>query len=136
MPEDQNNSTAPAVAPFDVSPLPSLLSFINRAPGLSRADYDIFTRAYWADRQSITRAKRRALAAYYRADAFTYDAETMRAAFSAFSGRLAWNGETLHYTAGQMRALEYRDAAATVLERYCEMRADAADASPVEQNAA
>ena len=73
-------------------------------------------RAYFAEQRSITKDLHdfRVLlrAVEWRAG---IDAEALKQAFSAFAGRLSWDGEQLDYTTGQYFPTEYRKAACAVL---------------------
>lgn len=93
---------------------------IARRSGLEAANYAGNLGALKADRDEIARDGRdaRAMLAYLRR-CWNLPASTMREAFQAYGGRLAyvpeWN--TVEYTAGQYWPTEYRAAAASVLAR-------------------
>jgi hypothetical protein len=99
-------------------------AFINQRPGLDFADYGDW-KIFRQESASIGRDKRRAVAALATADLLPWDAIAMKAAFSAFSGRMQpvirEDGKLrLAYCTGQYWPTEYRKAAASVLEAYVE----------------
>ena len=99
-------------------------AFINQRPGLDFADYGDW-KVFRSESASIGRDKKRAAAALYAAELLPWDAVVMKAAFSAFSGRLTpvirEDGKlALDYCTGQYWPTEYRKAAASVLESYVE----------------
>jgi hypothetical protein len=98
--------------------LNALETFIKQRPRLEYANYGA-PAPYRAEVRSIAKDKKRALealAAVRRST--TQDPELLADSFRAFSGRLEWNENTLHYTTGQYFPTEYRKAAASVLETY------------------
>ena len=102
--------------------LAAFRTFINQRPGLDFADYGNVS-AWRQESAQITRDRKRALAALTLAEVALWDAVAMKAAFSAFAGRLTpiirEDGKlALDYCTGQYWPTEYRKAAASVLESY------------------
>lgn len=99
-------------------------AFISQRPGLEFANYGDWT-AFRQESASIGRDKKRAVKALQMAELVPWDAVAMKAAFSAFSGRLTPviredGALALDYCTGQYWPTEYRKAAASVLESYVE----------------
>lgn len=101
----------------------ALERFIKGRAGLDPADYGTGREgwsAYQSEARNITKDRSRAIRALTEARGLTpARPELFERAFTAFSGRLSWDGEALHYCTGQYRPTEYRKAAASVLESYC-----------------
>lgn len=93
---------------------------IARRSGLEAGNYLGNMDALKADRAEIARDGRdaRAMLRYLRR-CLNLPASTMRDAFSAYGGRLAYDaeGNAVEYTPGQYWPTEYRAAAASVLAR-------------------
>jgi len=116
--------------------LDAMETFIKQRPGLDPANYGLdreqwryssseqrkdALRSYRQEVRDIGKDRKRALKALQSArNPYTWmnQPDLLAEAFSAFSGRLQWDGEKLNYCTGQYFCTEYRKAAATVLERY------------------
>jgi hypothetical protein len=94
--------------------------FIDARPGIRAEDYNGYTQGLNADRGNASRARQRALSALYEFGALSLDRDILATVMqTSYSGRLIFdNRGILHYTAGQFRSVEYRKAAAVVLEIY------------------
>ena len=95
--------------------LSSLSKFIRQRPGLEFGNYGDIA-AYRSEMRSITKDKHEAealLSAVSWRESIT--AENLKEAFSAFSGRLSWDGRRLDYCTGQYWPTEYRKAVCAVL---------------------
>jgi len=102
----------------------ALRAWIKQRPGLDYGNYAsgyndaAGRRAYFKELREITRDLRDAkalLAAVGFEGGITGD--DLLAAFSAFSGRLSWDGERLEYVTGQYWPTEYRAAVCAVAAR-------------------
>lgn len=80
--------------------------------------------AYRSEVRSISKDRRRALAALEDFESLPFDLEVLEYALSAYSGRLqlksdeSGRGFYINYCTGQYWPTEYRQAAASVLELY------------------
>lgn len=98
--------------------LNALEAWIKQHPGMDPYNCD---RAGWiSDARIIQRQRRDALdllrAVRWMDDPNGVTVDRLKAAFDhAFSGRLTWDGDRLHYVTGQYWYTEYRAAAAAVL---------------------
>jgi len=106
-----------------ISIFQAFTKWINQRPGLDARNYGFDRngiRAYKQELASIARDKKRAIAALGEAMGYTYHPAAMKDALNrAFSGRLSWIDGEFQYTTGQYWPTEYRKAAASVLEAYC-----------------
>lgn len=95
--------------------LESLDAFVRQRSGMDYRNYGDAA-SYRSEQRRITRALHdyRALrsAVQWREG---IDAAALKGAFSAFSGRLVWDGKRLDYCTGQYFPAEYRKAACAVL---------------------
>ena len=113
--------------------LNELQKFINARPKLDRANYGCHIEqlryssqqerqqawsALRGDLRSIAKDGTRARKALKEARNYPPNGVALADAFRAFSGRLTWNGTELEYCTGQYYPMEYRAAAAAVLESY------------------
>lgn len=101
--------------------------FIAARPHLDPMDYGSEWRAYRNDANAISRQRRTAeqwVGILYSPNEYRVDLLADALTY-AFSGRLNFeiedNAPVLRYTAGQYYPLEYRRAAAVVLERYANL---------------
>lgn len=101
----------------------ALRVWINQRPGLDWRDYVSAwdrgegAKAYRAEARAILADLHdaRELLAFVAGHGIT--AGELREAFSAFSGRLTWDGKKMEYCTGQYWPTEYRKAACAVLAR-------------------
>lgn len=101
-------------------------TWITGRPGLNPEDYfggmpwQEARRMYETEKKQCTRARAKALALLAEASGKLYSREALADACRiAYSGRVHWDADgAIDYIPGQYGALEYRLAAAEVLERY------------------
>lgn len=94
--------------------LAALAAWINQRPGLQYGNYGD-PNAYQAEYRSIRKDGAQAHLLLSAVATSPITAEELIEAFSAFSGRLTWNGTELDYVTGQYWPTEYRRAACAVL---------------------
>jgi hypothetical protein len=76
--------------------------------------------SYRQELRDISAQRRRAKKALAEAQTYPFNAAAMQdALLHSFSGRLKWDGTKFSYCTGQYWPTEYRQAAAIVLEAYC-----------------
>jgi hypothetical protein len=94
--------------------LAALDTWIRQRPGLDYGNYGDVA-AYRAEIRSIGRDLQDARELLRAVELSSMTAETLRGGFSAYSGRLSWDGERLDYCTGQYWPTEYRRAVCAVL---------------------
>ena len=102
----------------------ALRAFIRQRPGLEFGNYcsgwqdKTGRNAYFAEMRNITKqlSDAKVLLMAVESDEGISGAD-LQAAFSAYSGRLSWDGERLKYVTGQYWPTEYRAASCAVLAR-------------------
>lgn len=94
----------------------ALARFIRQRPGLEFGNYGDVA-AYRAELRQITKDLHHARALLAAVSWRSIDADALKNAFRAFSGRLSWDAERaqLDYCTGQYFPTEYRKAACAVL---------------------
>jgi hypothetical protein len=93
--------------------LASLFCFIAKRPGLEYGNYCDMG-IYRAEMRSITRDLKDAKTLLAKVGDSYMPASVLKEAFSAYSGRLSWDGVELDYTTGQYFPTEYRKAVCAV----------------------
>ncbi len=91
----------------------ALRTWIRQRPGLEYGNYGDPT-SYRAELRQIARDKREAEQLLRAVELSSMTAEDLLQGFRAFSGRLTWTAQGLHYCTGQYWPTEYRKAAAAV----------------------
>ena len=93
--------------------LASLFCFIAKRPGLEYGNYGDMG-IYRAEMRLITRDLKDAKTLLAKVGDSSMPASVLKEAFSAYSGRLSWDGVELEYTTGQYFPTEYRKAVCAV----------------------
>lgn len=93
--------------------LTALYAWIKQRPGLEYGNYGEPV-SYRAELRSITKDLHDARTLLRAVELSSLNADQLKAAFSAFSGRLSWDGKRLDYCTGQYWPTEYRRAVAAV----------------------
>lgn len=87
--------------------LDALYTWIHQRPRLEYGNYGEPT-SYRAELRSIQKDLHHARLLLRSVELSSITAEELKAAFSAFSGRMEWDGKQLSYTTGQYWPTEYR----------------------------
>lgn len=91
----------------------ALYAWIKQRPGLEYGNYGDPV-SYRAELRSITQDLHDARTLLRAVELSNISGKELKAAFSAFSGRLTWDGERLDYCTGQYWPTEYRKAVCAV----------------------
>jgi hypothetical protein len=95
--------------------------FIESRPGIDANNYSNY-RQLRREYANVARQKARAFKALMVLASHDYDTALLESAMRSYSGRLSFDDKgQLEYCAGQYYCVEYRQAAAVVLEDYADL---------------